>query len=65
MLFFSLFLSLSACLIVVVCYYTKDVVCLSIKDINLLIRKTGQTMTMYVYVKTRVDEREQKESTMT
>jgi hypothetical protein len=34
---FSLFL---VCLIVVVCYYTKDVVCLSIKDINLLIRET-------------------------
>jgi hypothetical protein len=38
---FSLFLGLSACLIVVVCYYTKDVVCLSIKDINLLIKETG------------------------
>ncbi len=54
---FLFFLSLSACLIVVVdvCYYTKDVVCLSIKDINLLIKETGRqpTTTMYVYANAR------------
>jgi hypothetical protein len=47
------------------CYYTKDVVCLSIKDINLLIRETGQTTMMYVYANARRWEGAEKGGTMT
>lgn len=65
---FLFFLSLSAYLIVVVCNYTKDVVCLSIKDINLLIKETSRqpTTTMCMCMRARVDERQQKKgSTIT
>jgi hypothetical protein len=56
----ALFLFFLVSLIVVVCYYTKDVVCLSIKDINLLIKETGRQPTTTMYANASVDEREQK-----